>query len=95
MEAWSREFGPCFKVRLGRRALLVISDTDVIRTVLRDRPEGFRRSHRLDVIGSEMGLTPGLFAANGDAWTAQRRMVMAGFDPTHVKAYHPSLVKVA
>ncbi len=95
MEAWAREFGPCFKVKLGRRTLLVISDTEVIGAVLRDRPEGFRRSHRLDVIGSEMQLTPGLFAANGEAWKAQRRMVMTGFDPTHVKAYHPSLVKVA
>ena len=95
MEAWAREFGPLFRVKLGRRTLLVVANADVIAAVLRDRPDGFRRSRRLDIIGGEMGLTPGLFAANGDAWKAQRRMVMAGFDPTHVKAYHPALVKVA
>jgi len=41
-----------------------------------------------------MGFHPGVFGANGDAWRRQRRMVMAGFDPGHVKAYFPSLNKV-
>ena len=36
-----------------------------------------------------MGLKPGLFGANGEAWRRQRRMVMAGFDPAHVKALLP------
>ncbi|MCU0966639.1 MAG: cytochrome P450, partial [Burkholderiaceae bacterium] len=36
---------------------------------------------------------PGLFGVNGDAWKRQRRMVMAAFDPGHVKAYYPSLAK--
>ena len=42
-----------------------------------------------------MGLPPGVFGANGEAWRRQRRMVMAGFDPAHVRAYFPSLLKVA
>ena len=42
-----------------------------------------------------MGLQPGVFGANGDTWRRQRRMVMAGFDPAHVKRYDPSLLTVA
>jgi cytochrome P450 len=49
----------------------------------------------MEEIGAEMGLLPGLFAANGDAWKRQRRMVMAGFDPAHVRRYHPALQRVA
>jgi cytochrome P450 len=43
----------------------------------------------------EMGLKAGVFNAEGEAWQKQRRMVMAGFLPTQVRAYHPTLLKVA
>jgi cytochrome P450 len=36
----------------------------------------------------------GVFAANGEQWRRQRPMVMAGFDPAHIKSYFPALVKV-
>lgn len=94
VEAWAREFGPFFRFRLGRRTLLGVADHEALSAALRDRPDGFRRTKHLETIGLEMGLTPGLFGANGEAWRRQRRMVMAGFDPTHVKAYFPSLLKV-
>jgi cytochrome P450 len=94
IEAWGREFGPYFRMRLGKRTLLVVSDHEAINAALRDRPDGFRRTRVLEIIGGEMGLTPGVFGVNGDAWRRQRRMVMAGFDPTHVRAYFPSLLKV-
>jgi cytochrome P450 len=42
-----------------------------------------------------MGFEDGLFFANDEVWKRQRRMVMAAFDPRHVKAYFPSLVTVA
>jgi cytochrome P450 len=41
----------------------------------------------------ELGIA-GVFAANGDAWRAQRRMVMAAFDTRHVKSYFPFLTRV-
>jgi len=94
VEAWGREYGPFFRFKLGPRTLLAVTDSEALSTVLRDRPDGFRRTKLLETIGLEMGLTPGLFGANGEAWRRQRRMVMAGFDPAHVKAYFPSLLKV-
>jgi cytochrome P450 len=36
-----------------------------------------------------------VFTANGEDWKRQRRMVMVGFDPTHVRRYHPALQRVA
>ena len=94
VEAWGREYGPFFRFKLGPRTLLAVTDSEALSTALRDRPDGFRRTKLLETIGLEMGLTPGVFGANGEAWRRQRRMVMAGFDPTHVKAYFPSLLKV-
>ncbi len=95
LEQWCRDHGPLFKLHLMKRRVLVIGDHELVATILRDRPNGFSRTSRLEEIWVEMGLTPGVFGANGDVWKRQRRMVMAGFDPAHVKRYFPSLVKVA
>jgi cytochrome P450 len=90
---WAQEYGRYFQIRMGDRRVLVVADHEAVAGVLRDRPEGFRRTERLEAIGLEMGFKSGLFGVNGDVWKRQRRMVMAAFDPGHVKAYYPSLVK--
>ena len=95
LEQWSREFGPLFKLKMPGRRLLVVSDHFLVATVLRDRPDGFSRSRKLEEIWIELGLPVGVFVANGDVWKRQRRMVMAGFDPTHVKRYYPAMVGVS
>jgi cytochrome P450 len=94
VEAWADTFGPLFRMRLGRFEQLVIADHELLAAVMRDRPEGFRRSPFTSRIGAEMGLPQGLFSAEGEDWRKQRRMVMASFAPGHVRAYFPSLVKV-
>jgi cytochrome P450 len=95
VEAWARKYGRFFSFRLGRERLLVVADHAAMAAVLRDRPEGFRRTKRLRDVAAEMGLAGGVFGAEGEAWKRQRRMVMAGFDPRHLRAYFPSLVKVS
>jgi len=95
MEKWCREFGPYYRLRLGNRPTLVIGEHETVAAVLRDRPDGFRRTSRLEEIWTEMGLQPGVFGANGETWRRQRRMVMAGFDPAHIKSYFPALCTVA
>jgi cytochrome P450 len=94
MERWAREYGPLFRVRFGPRRVMVVCDPAVIAGVLRERPHTFRRPNRSREIGREMGLKPGLFAAEGEAWQRQRRMVMASFSPANVRAYFPSMLKV-
>ena len=94
-EQWSHEFGPLFKLKVPGRRMLVASNHEMVATVLRDRPDGFSRPRKLEQIWIELGLPVGLFIANGDVWKRQRRMVMAGFDPTHVKNYYPAMVGVA
>jgi cytochrome P450 len=95
VEAWARRYGKFFRFRLGRERLLVIADHVAMGVVLRDRPEGFRRTKRFRDVAAEIGLAAGVFGAEGDAWRRQRRMVMASFDPRHLRAYFPSLVKVS
>lgn len=95
VEAWAREYGPVFRFRFGRRPFVALSDHTLIAQVLKDRPDGFRRTQRLEQVALEMGLKPGVFGSNGDAWRRQRRLVMAAFDPGHVRGYFPQLAQVA
>jgi cytochrome P450 len=92
-EAWGRKYGDYFRVRLGGRQLLVMKNPESIAAVLRDRPEGFGRTQRMNRIAKEIGFD-GLFSVNGEQWRRQRPMVMAGLDPAHIKSYFPALVKV-
>lgn len=92
-EEWSRKYGDYFRLRLGGRDLLVIKNPEAIASVLRDRPEGFQRTTRMNEIAKEMGFD-GLFSVNGEQWRRQRPMVMAGLDPAHIKSYFPALVRV-
>ncbi len=94
-EAWARQYGPFYKLKLGPRRIMVVADHKAIATLLRDRPDGFARTNRFAEIWTEMGLPNGVFGSSGEAWRRQRRMVMAGFDPGHVKRYFPALQEVA
>lgn len=95
VERWAREHGPVFAFRLLRLPVVCFADAEALSTMLRDRPEGFRRTPKLAAISAELGLAGGVFGAEGEAWQRQRRMVMAGFDPRHLKAYFPKLGVVA
>jgi cytochrome P450 len=92
-EGWRRQFGDYFRFRNGPREIVVVADPEAIAAMLRDRPDGFHRTHRLSSIAAEMGFN-GVFSANGEEWRRQRPMVMAGLDPAHVKSYFPALVRV-
>ncbi len=94
VERWARQYGPLFRITLGPQPIIVLTDHEQIAAVLRDRPDGFRRNAHLQNVGREMGLTPGLFGSEGEAWRRQRRMVMSGLDPTRVRAYFPQLLRV-
>ena len=95
LEAWCAEYGPIFKLQLRKRRVVAVGDHELIAAALRDRPDGFRRTTKMAEVWAEMGLLEGVFNANGETWRRQRRMVMAGFDPAHVKRYFPSLQLVA
>jgi cytochrome P450 len=92
-EGWRQKYGDVYRFRIMRRHFMVIADPEVIAATLRDRPEGFQRTSRLSATAREMGFG-GVFSENGESWRRQRPMVMAGFDPAHIKSYFPALVRV-
>ncbi len=95
MERWSHRYGMLYRVTLGSTPMLIVADHELIGQITRARPDGFRRPSMAAELAAEMGGIPGIFEAEGAQWRNQRRMVMQAFAPHAVKAYFPSLVKVA
>jgi cytochrome P450 len=94
VEEWSRRYGPLFRFRIRHVDILAVADSAVLTSVLRDRPDGFRRADRMRMAGEGMGLDPGVFAAEGESWRRQSALVKSAFDPRHVNAFLPSLARV-
>lgn len=92
-EQWAREYGEVYRFRITSREFVVMSNPEMVATILRDRPDGFQRTARLNETARELGFC-GVFAANGETWQRQRPMVLSGLDPTHVKTFFPTLAKV-
>ncbi len=92
LEGWAEVHGPLYRLRMGPRDTLVVARPDLIASILRDRPDGWRRIGTLQAVVHEMGID-GLFTAEGDSWRQQRRLITAAFTPSHLKRYFP-LVKL-
>lgn len=93
LEDWARAHGDPYTFAIGKRRFMVTAAVDAIGTVLRRRPDVFRRSERIEQVSAEMGFL-GLFSASGDTWRRQRPMVLAGLDPAHIRQFFPALVDV-
>jgi cytochrome P450 len=90
-ERWARELGTPYRVRLGRRQMLVVDDAQAVASILKNRPGAFRRVRPLQSVFAEMGIA-GVFSAEGADWERQRRLVMRAFDPSRLRGYFPSLL---
>jgi cytochrome P450 len=93
LEQWAKQYGECFRVNFGPRRMLVVTDPALIGGLLRDRPERFGRTRRIESIFADMGFG-GVFSANGEAWRRQRKIIVAAFAQKHLKAYFPAMARV-
>jgi cytochrome P450 len=90
LERWVGQFGPMYRVALGPHSMVVVSRPELVVSVLRGRPDAWRRIDKLRDVLREAGVH-GLFSAEGGEWRRQRRLVMEAFDPGHLKRYFESL----
>jgi cytochrome P450 len=97
LEEWCRRYGPIFRVKIGPgQQVIGIGDEQAINEILRDRPEGFRRSRvfretQEEILGESEhlkgGYQPGVFAAEGEDWKRQRRLVVTALNSNHLHRY--------
>jgi cytochrome P450/nitrite reductase/ring-hydroxylating ferredoxin subunit len=94
LQAWAEQYGPIYRLMLGPRRAVAISDPHLINELLRARPETFRRSANMDRIISEVGIK-GVFNAEGEAWRPQRKLSVAALAQRNLRQLYPCIRTVA
>jgi len=94
LEDWAARYGSVYRLRLGGRQVIALSDPELIQRALRDRPGAFRRLANTEPIFRELGVA-GVFSAEGGEWRPLRRLTMEALSPIRLKAFYPALLAVA
>lgn len=94
LEDWQRRLGALYTFRMGRQKVLVVSDSELAHTLLRDRPQRWGRMSSIGSVITEMMRAPGVFAAEGEAWLPQRKLVMQSLAPTQLRGYFEALATI-
>ncbi len=90
LEEWAERYGPVYRIGIGPRRIVVISDRSAIQRILMQRPEEFRRTTMLEAVAAEMRLK-GVFAAEGEDWRRQRRMVVVALNRAKLRDFFPRM----
>ncbi len=90
LEAWADIHGALFRLPMGPRSVAVVSDATAIQRMLVQRPQVFRRTRQLESVAREMRLN-GVFAAEGEDWRRQRRIVTAALNRQKLTDFFPKL----
>lgn len=93
LEDWCRTYGPLYRIRIGPRNVVAVSDTALVAQILRDRPERFRRAAAMAQVIEEMGVT-NVFPAEGEDWRRQRQIWMRAMGAQKLKTFHNELFEV-
>jgi cytochrome P450 len=89
-EEWARQFGSAFTIGLGPKRVFVCSDSNLLQTVLRERPGRYRRFAPVESVLKEIKAN-GVFSVEGEGWAPQRRLVMQALSPKHFSGFFPVL----
>ncbi|CAH7232966.1 cytochrome P450 [Vibrio crassostreae] len=90
MLSWVNEYGAYFRLKLGMKDVMVLSEPSQIKAILKSRPDDFRRLKSIESVFEEAGLN-GIFSAEGDRWKHQRKLTEPMFQPSHLKHFYPKL----
>jgi len=86
IEQWGRRYGPAFRFAMGPREVVAFADPEAVNTILRERPDAYRRWRELEQVTGELRLS-GPFTSEGDDWRRQRRLAVTALNSNHLRRY--------
>ncbi len=90
LEDWADQYGDIFRVYFGPRPHVVIAERETTQRILRDRPDGFRRTSILEKAATDLHLN-GVFSREGELWRRHRAIVTKSLNRTKLKPLFPKL----
>jgi cytochrome P450/nitrite reductase/ring-hydroxylating ferredoxin subunit len=94
LERWAVRYGAVYRMALGPRPVVVLSDAALIQRALRERPGAFRRLGNVEPVFRELGID-GVFSAEGVEWRPLRKLTLEALSPQHLRTFYPALRTVA
>lgn len=91
LEQWVEDCGDVFKINFVGKVFVVSANSALNNSILRLRPQKFKRFSKIDEILKEMGVT-GVFNAEGDDWKRHRKPIAEALNMQNVKAYYPVIL---
>lgn len=91
---WHERYGPTYRMRLPGVTAVVTSAPAIIQTLLRDRPEVFRRGRFVSDLIDELG-GYGLFSAEGEDWRRLRRVATRGLSTRYLRQSFGTILRSA
>ncbi|MFC1747847.1 cytochrome P450 [Pseudomonadota bacterium] len=88
----SHQYGDIFKLSLAQKTMVVLSNPETVRTILKNRPDQFRRVSAMQAVFSELGIN-GVFSAEGEEWKVQRKMMNQAFKMSQLVHYYPTIIE--
>jgi cytochrome P450 len=93
MRRCAREYGDIAWFRFGRRPIILVSDPEMIETVLVKQSRNFIKHFALRLTRFVLG--NGLLTSEGDFWLRQRRLSAPAFHAQRIAGYGPDMVAAA
>lgn len=87
-EKWSSIYGDIYKFKLANKTIVAITDSALIKDILKNRPHIYRRVSSIERVGGELE-SNGVFAAEGKQWERQRQITMQAFKPEQLQRFFP------
>ncbi|RUS15845.1 cytochrome P450, partial [Endogone sp. FLAS-F59071] len=98
LEQWAWEYGPLYKIKVGQRVVVIISDPSIVQQQLKDRPHRLTRQPAVITVFKELKMH-GLFSNEGEEWKLSRQWIAPVFSPgkvakgKHMMTHHALLLR--
>merc|ERR1712137_335491 len=89
LEEWVASAGTAYELFSFHKRVVVLAERDAIKTVLLNRPHGFRRTSLLEPVALEIGIH-GVFSAEGEDWKRQRKLTAPAFTASKLRNHYNS-----
>lgn len=93
LEEWANIYGGIYKFKMLNKTVVAVSNTELVHSILRDRPETYRRISTIEFASRELG-AHGVFTAEGEQWRRERYVTMQAFKPEYLRRLFPNLLKI-
>jgi cytochrome P450 len=92
-EHWASLYGPIYTFKMLQKPVVVISDPNLIHTMLKERPHNYRRGGAIETMFRELG-AHGVFSAEGEQWQQQRQWAQQALRPEQLRQFFPNLCQI-